>query len=119
MLRSTYEFIYALYLIYNHIEFEYETVRVQAVTDYKYTKTFLSDFKIGNRIIEVKGYHSSKINHAKQAFEATGYQYEVKFWKDLEPCYEYLKTKIDIDSILLKIKEGHNKKEYYEYKYIE
>lgn len=118
MLRSTYEFIYALYLVYNHIEFEYESIRVQTVTDYKYAKTFLSDFKIGNCIIEIKGYYSSKITHAKQAFESAGYQYKVIFWKDLKPCYEYLKTKVDIDNILLKIKEGHNKKEYYEYKYV-
>lgn len=119
MLRSTYEFIYALYLLYNSIEFEYESVRVQTVTDYKYAKTFLSDFKIGNFIVEIKGYNSSKISHSKLAFEAAGYQYKVMFWKDLKPCYEYLKTKIDIDNILSKIKEGHDKKEYYEYKYAE
>lgn len=117
MLRSTYEFIYALYLLYNDIRFEYETVIVPAITDYKYARSFRSDFLIGNKIVEIKGYSSSKVGHAKLAFEAAGYEYEVKYWEDLLPCYEYLRSKIDIDSIIKSIRSGHDSKEYYEYKY--
>ena len=117
LLRSTYEFIYALYLLYQGVEFEYESVIVPSVTDYKYAKSFRSDFLIGNTVIEIKGYYSSKVNHAKLAFEASGYSYEVKYWKDLSPCYEYLKSKIDIDDILCKIRDGHNSKNYYEHEF--
>ncbi len=117
MLRSTYEFIYALYLLYNNIDFEYETVRVPVVTDYKYSKTFISDFKIGNKIIEIKGYWSSKVGHAKKAFESAGYEYEVKYKEDIQVCYNYLKSIVDIDNILNKIIQGHNNKNYYVYKF--
>lgn len=117
LLRSTYEFIFALYLLYSGIEFEYETVRVPCVTDYKCQKTFLSDFKIGNKVVEIKGFYSSKIAHAKAAFEAAGYEYEIKYWKDIVPCYEYLKSKIDIDNIIESIRIGHDSKMYYEYKF--
>lgn len=118
LLRSTYEFIYALYLLYNDIEFEYESICVPAVTDYKYSRSFRSDFLIGNTVIEIKGYKSSKVLHAKAAFESAGYRYEVKYWEDLFPCYEYLKSKVDIDSILESIRKGHDSKNYYEYKFI-
>ena len=43
MLRSTYEFIYALYLIHNNIDFEVEAVRVPALRKNRYTNTFISD----------------------------------------------------------------------------
>lgn len=113
MLRSTYEFIYALYLIMRGIEFEYEMVRVDNITEYSGCKTFLSDFKIGNKIIEIKGFYSSKVDYAKKSFEFAGYDYEVKYWNDLEPCYKFLKDHIDIDSIIDKIWKGHECKTYY------
>lgn len=118
LLRSTYEFIYALYLLYQGIEFEYESVVVPSITNYQYAKSFRSDFLIDNTIVEIKGYSSSKINHAKLAFEAAGYTYVIKYWEDLIPCYDYLKTKIDIDSILEKIRLGHDSKQYYEYEFL-
>lgn len=113
MLRSTYEFIYALYLLYQGIKFEYETIRV-----HHNDHVFISDFLVDNEIIEIKGNYKASTSQQRFAFELAGYLYKVMFWKDLEPCYEYLKTKVDIDSILSKIKEGHNKREYYEYKYV-
>jgi hypothetical protein len=117
MLRSTYEFIYALYLLYHDIEFEYESVRVKSVTDYKYASSFISDFLIGNTIVEIKGFKTSKVDHAKKAFESAGYAYKLKTWDDITECYDYLKSKIDIDNILESIKVGHDSKQYYEYTY--
>ena len=114
LLRSTYEFIYALYLLYNKVPFEYESVRV-AYQGHVY----ISDFKINNKIVEIKGNYHYNYSKPKQAFESIGYIYEIKFWKDLVPCYKFLKSKIDIDNILEKIKEGHNSRSYYEYKYAE
>lgn len=112
MLRSTYEFIYALYLLYNDIEFKYESVRVTSDG-----RTYISDFLIGNKVIEIKGNYNADTRKAEEAFRSQGYDYEVKFWKDLKPCYEYLKTRIDIDSTLDKIRLGHNNHDYYEYNY--
>lgn len=110
LLRSTYEFIYALYLIYNSVEFEYESVRVTYDGH-----TYISDFRIGNKIVEIKGNYRADTSKQRKAFESLGYQYEVKFWKDIEPCYLYLKSRIDIDSILERIREGHDSKNYYVY----
>ena len=118
MLRSSYEFIYALYLLYKHIEFEYETVRVKAVSDCGYS-VFISDFKIGNNIIEIKGYKSAKIYHAKKAFESAGYTYEVKYWEDLQQCIDYLNTKVDLNEILTKIEYGHDSRNYYEHIFVD
>lgn len=36
LLRSTYEFIFALYLAYNNIDFEYEAIRVPAIRENQY-----------------------------------------------------------------------------------
>lgn len=110
LLRSTYEFIYALYLAYNLIDFDYESIRVE-YNDHVY----ISDFNVGNKVIEIKGDYHADISQQKLAFELSGYQYEVKFWKDLEPCYQYLKSKIDIDHLLELIKSGHNSKNYFVY----
>lgn len=119
MLRSTYEFIYALYLLYNNTKFEYESVRVKSVTDYKYAKSFISDFLIGNTIVEIKGFKTSKLYHAKAAFESEGYNYKVITWTELSEYYEYLKSKLDIDKVLELIRQGNNKgNKYYEHIFI-
>lgn len=111
MLRSTYEFIYALYLLYNNIEFEYESVRVSDEN-----RSYISDFLIDkNHIIEIKGNYNASTKNQKKAFEDAGYTYEVKFWKDISECYEFLKSKLDIDDILSKIHEGHNSRNYYKH----
>lgn len=117
MLRSTYEFIYALYLLYNGVRFEYESVKVKSVTD-KY-KSFISDFLIDNDIIEIKGYKSSKIFHAKKAFEHAGYRYKVITWTELSVCYNYLKSVVDIDDLLMKVISGHNSKNYFHYEFMQ
>lgn len=44
MLRSTYEMIYAIYLALNNISFDMEAIRVPALEDNIYGKTFISDF---------------------------------------------------------------------------
>ena len=110
LLRSTYEFIYALYLLYNNIEFEYESVRVQ----YK-GHTYISDFKVDNRIIEIKGDYHADLSRQKEAFESLGFIYEVKFWDEIKDCYEMLSKTLPIDDILTKIKESHDSKNYYKY----
>lgn len=117
MLRSTYEFIYALYLAFNNIDFKYESVRASYVDSRGKTKILISDFCIDNKIIEIKGYKTSKLYHAKKAFESLGFEYEIKYWSDLDECYSYLKQFLDISSILKTIKLCHDNRQYYEFNY--
>lgn len=112
-LRSSYEFIYALYLLYQGLEFEYESVRVKY-----HDRVFISDFFVNGKVVEIKGIQHVDIQEAKEAFVEAGYEYEVKFWEDLQVCYDYLKSKIDIDSILESIRIGNDSKQYYEYTYL-
>ena len=114
LLRSTYEFIYALYLLFNNVKFDYESVRASFNNH-----TYIPDFRIGNKIVEIKGNHHADTSKARKAFESIGYIYEVKFWEDIKICYDYLKYKIDIDNILDSIKKGHDSRNYYVYRYPE
>ena len=113
LLRSTYEFIYALYLLYQGIDFEYETVRVTYLDH-----TYISDFLVDDTVIEIKGNYHADTSRPRKAFESAGYKYEVKFWEDISECYEYLKSKVDIDNLLESIRVGHDSREYYEYRYV-
>lgn len=113
MLRSTYEFIYAIYLVYNNIDFEFESVRVQAIRDNRYGKTFLSDFKCDNTIIEIKGIPSGKDVYIKESFESAGYEFKELFVDDILSYKQYLEEQgFDIDNLLSQIVEGHNTKNY-------
>lgn len=117
MFRSTYEFIFALHLVVEHIPFEIETVRVPAVTPNRYTNTFIADFSIGNHIIEIKGVPSGKDKHEKAAFESAGYTFEILYEADIKVISEDLISKgYDIPDLVRQITEGHNSKCYFEYK---
>lgn len=116
MLRSTYEFIYALYLILNNIEFDMENIRVPAIRENQYAKTFICDFNIGNKVVEIKGIPSGKDVYIKESFEAAGYEFEELFYKDIENIKDQLKDKVDIDLLLEQVINGHNNKNYFVYK---
>lgn len=117
MLRSTYEFIYALYLINKNIDFEFESIRVTAIRENDYAKTFISDFFLpqSNTIVEIKGIPSGKDTLIKESFESKGYNFKEYFSKDIEKFKEELREFYDIDDILNKIKEGHDSKNYFVY----
>ena len=117
MLRSTYEFIYALYLLHNNIEFEMENIRVPALRENIYAKTFICDFNVGNEIIEIKGIPSGKDYYIKEAFEAAGFKFKELFYDDIEQIKEELNKIYDIDNLLEKIILGHNTKNYFIYEY--
>lgn len=117
-LRSTYEFLVALYLNLNGIDFEYESVRVKNLfeDEYPYAKTFLSDFSYGDTVIEVKGHYSSKVKFCKESFEKAGYRYEVFGPKEIDSIKDFLKShEVDVDCLVDKIYEGHRTKEYFVY----
>jgi len=110
LLRSTYEFIYALYLEHKDVDFEYETLRVTYNG-----RTRVSDFLIGDKVVEIKGFYDYDYSESKEAFESNGYKYEILFWKDLEPIYLYLKDYYDIDTILSDITRLHDEKNYFRF----
>lgn len=117
MLRSTYEFVFALYLLLiEKVDFELEAIKVPAIRENIYGNTFLSDFSIDDTIIEIKGIPSGKDYYIKESFEAAGY----KFIELFEDSISRLKVKltdsgVDIDSLLNKIVDGHNSGDYFKY----
>ena len=115
MLRSTYEFIYALYLLKNGIEFELEAIRVPATDSSTVSNsTFISDFSYDNKVVEIKGIPSEKDSCIKDAFESAGYTFVELFESDIAIYKEWLKSNdIPIDELLVKIKEHHDKKDYF------
>lgn len=117
MLRSTYEFIYSLYLLHNNIEFSMENIRVPAVKENRWAKTFICDFNVGNKVIEIKGIASGKDVCIKQSFEAAGYEFEELFYDDIEQIKEQLSIYYPIDDLLEKISEGHRSKNYFVYNF--
>lgn len=116
LLRSTYEFIFALYLAYNNIDFEYEAIRVPAIRKNQYSSTFISDFNIDNHVIEVKGIKSSKDTILKESFEAAGYQFTELFIDDILKIQKLLEQAgYDVEFMIKQIKLQHKTKNYFQY----
>lgn len=117
--RSTYEFIYALYLLNKGIEFNYENIRVPSINP-EYSKTFICDFNIGNKIIEIKGDDRlvGKQYAEKASFEAKGYEFIIYFAEDIAKFADELKDMgYDIDNLITKISEGHETRNYFVYEF--
>lgn len=117
MLRSTYEFIYVLYLIDNNVNFEMESIRVPASIKNKYADTFISDIYIpdDNLVIEIKGIKSDKDFYIKHSFESQGYKFNELYKKDIDNIKKSLESKYDMNYLLNEIKIGHNTKNYFVY----
>ena len=118
LLRSTYEFIYALYLYYNSVNFSYESEYATYNDRTHRCDFYLKDF---NKVIEIKGYIEEYDDEERLAFEAKGYDFELVTWSKINECYDYLKDKVDIDNLLSQIREkdnGESKSDYFEYKLI-
>lgn len=118
MCRSTYEFIFALYLLEHNIRFEMEAIRVPAARDNPFSSTFISDFSYDNRIIEVKGIKSGKDYYIREAFAHAGYEFIELYESDIMQCKQWLQSKdIDIDGLIQKIIDGHDRRQYFVYTY--
>ena len=117
--RSTYEFIYALYLFYIlKKQFSIEKIQVEAIRENLYGNTFRCDFYIleDNLIVEIKGIKSDKDQLLKESFEAAGYNFVEIFQKDIEKCKkDLINYGIDIKNLLKNVVEGANKKDYFVY----
>lgn len=108
-MRSKYEFIFALYLLFNDIDFEYESVRVEYKGSIK-----ISDFYVNNNLYEIKGRNDKvKEEEIVKAFKTNGYAVKILYYNDLIPCIEFLKESIDLDYILKRIVEMDHKRNYY------
>jgi hypothetical protein len=111
MLRSTYEFIFALFLVYKKIDFNYENIRVEYENS-----TRISDFEINGKIYEIKGISGSHVDLVKEAFEKNGYKIRVVYSKTIKEIRKFLiRNGFDINNLELKIKEGHKNKKYFYY----
>lgn len=118
--RSTYEFIYALYLLSNGIEFEYENVKVPSLSC-QYSKTLFCDFNIGNKVVEIKGDDrlEGKSYDEKLSFEAQGYEFVIYYEQDIMKFAADLENRgYDINDLIVKIDKGHKTKEYFVYEFV-
>lgn len=117
LLRSTYEFIYALYLGSLGITFEVESIRVPAAISNPYARTFISDFYIpqNNLVVEIKGIPSAKDFYIRKSFENAGYNFKEYFKKDIDRFKKVLSKKYDVANLLRQVKLGHNSKQYFIY----
>lgn len=116
MLRSTYEFIFCFYLCYFNLPINLEDTKVNAIRQNRWSNTFISDFRIGNTIIEIKGIKSGKDYVAKSSFEAEGYKYKILYKNDIDKIKTYLEhLGFDMDYLLSEITRHHNNKDYFIY----
>lgn len=116
MLRSTYEFIFCFYLCYCGLDVYLEDTRVPASRVNIWSNTFISDFRINNIIIEVKGISSGKDYVAKESFEKCGFKYIILYKKNIDAIKTYLENLgFNINSFIEKINIGHNTKNYFTY----
>lgn len=107
MLRSSWELIYAIYLYVNNIDFEYETVIVKCIDNDCGYNNLICDFKINNKIIEIKGIASKKDYYIKESFENAGFEFEILYGDNIVKIKNALINdyKIDIDKFIELIKE--------------
>ena len=96
--RSSYEAIYAVYLLSRREDIHYEDVRLLYNG-----KAYISDFRVGRKIIEIKGYYSSKCDDIRKAFTENGYEFEIIYSDNIWDIFQELST------------EGINIQELYDY----
>jgi len=109
LLRSTFEFIFALYLVYKHIKFDYENIRVQYNGS-----TRINDFDIEGKLYEIKGFRGSHVDKVVEAFKNNGYVIRVIFYETLLEIIKFFRRRnIPIDNYIKLITEGHNLKQYF------
>lgn len=111
LLRSTYEFVFALYLLYKKIDFRYENIRVQYNNSTK-----ISDFEINGKVYEVKGFKGQHVNEVIEAFEKNGYCIRIIYYNIIFEMIKFFRRrKVEIDVYLDLIVKGHNSKQYFRF----
>jgi hypothetical protein len=114
-LRSTYEFIFALYLLYKGIDFNYGNVTV----NYN-NKTRFSDFQINGKLFEIKGRLKKKgytFEEIKEAFIKNGYKIRIVYAETIDAIKKYLERRnFKMNFYLDMIKKMVDKKERFIFK---
>lgn len=78
--------------------------------------TRISDFLVNGVLFEVKGVRGSHADLVVEAFEQNGYSIVLVTVKEINECkQELIKQGYDIDTLLKKIVQGHNTKQYFEF----
>jgi hypothetical protein len=111
--RSTFEFVFALFLVIKKIKFNYENIRVQYNNHTK-----INDFEIDGKLYEIRGIRFSNDMKEREekriAFETNGYKIRFIYSGTIELMKKYLQRRnIEIFDMIEKIKIGHKIKQYF------
>lgn len=87
--RSSCEAIYALWLLFNKIDFQYEKIRVEYNG-----KVYVSDFYHSNVIHEIKPRYHDSYEVIRNAFEDNNYKFEFVYQSDTDKLYYELQKSI-------------------------
>jgi hypothetical protein len=112
LLRSTYELVVAIYYNLRNWNINYEDTRV----NYN-GHNYLSDFRFGNNIYEVKGYIDTRANLSRYAFINAGFNHIFILKDTIIKMKKYItKHGIFIDNIIKEAKYEKKNKRIYCYK---
>lgn len=92
---STYELVYYIYQIDHGINIQRNEDKFEYQWEGK-THTYLPDFIVHGKYIEIKGYHTPVVDVKISAVENAGFAIEVIYLKDLEPMMQYVDKKYNV-----------------------
>lgn len=92
---STYELVYYIYQIDHGINVQRNEDKFEYQWEGK-THTYLPDFIVDGKYIEIKGYHTPIVDVKTSAVENAGFAIEVIYLKDLEPMMLYVDKKYNV-----------------------
>ncbi len=90
---STYELAWVIYNLDHHTPFARFSKALK-----KDGLTYIPDFIIDNKIIEIKGYFTDKVFSKTELAKQLGYEIEVLYRKDIQHCFDWVKTQYGITS---------------------
>lgn len=112
ILRSSYEFIFCVFLYIKNIEINYEDIRIRN----EQGKVRISDFRVKSHIYEIKGYQSEKDIKIVSDFKKAGYKVKIIYSDTIEKIRNYLiRSNVPIDRYIDKVKEGKDNKCFYKF----
>jgi hypothetical protein len=112
LLRSSYELVVAIYFYLRGWSINYEDRSI----NYK-GHNYLSDFRFGKKIYEVKGYIDKRAELSKEAFTIAGYKYTFIFRSKILSMKRYIISKgIEINSVVNDALESYREKKIYLYR---
>lgn len=92
---STYELVYYIYQTDHGVKVKRNEDKFEYEWEGK-THTYLPDFIVNGKYVEIKGYHTPVVDAKIKAVKAAGFQIEIMYLKDLEPMMEYVDKKYGV-----------------------